>query len=167
MTVVAAVVRFHDYTVAPPPSLDGDEMAWTWAGQSLIEHGRPTSWTSLPGYTNLRYEKTQIGTLPIVTPWLDEPPVFALLEGASVIVAGETTPQEANVSAARVPVILLSLTSLVLAALLLLRLFGAGVALLGAALLALSPAITEASRTVESEALLMSAVRQKRPPAVR
>ena len=129
-------------------------MAWTWAGQSLIEHGRPTSWTSLPGYTNLRYEKTQIGTVAIVTPWLDEPPVFALLEGATVIVAGETTPQEANVAAARVPVIILSLISLVLAALLLMRLFGAGVALLGASLLALSPAITEASRTVESEALL-------------
>jgi len=147
-------VRFHDYTVAPPPALDGDEMAWTWAGQSLIEHGKPTSWTSLPGYSHVTYEETTLGVVPIVTPWLDEPPVFALLEGGSVLLAGETTMQEANVSAARVPVILLSLISLVLATLLFTRLFGAGVALLGTALLALSPAITEASRTVESEALL-------------
>jgi hypothetical protein len=154
LTVVAAILRFHDYTVAPPPALDGDEMAWTWAGQSLIEDGRPTSWTSLPGYSHVTYQKTTLGVVPIVTPWLDEPPVFALLEGGTALLAGETTRQEANVSAARIPVILLSLISLVLAALLLTRLFGPGIALLGTALLSVSPAITEASRTVESEALL-------------
>ena len=154
LTVLAAILRFHDYSVAPPPGEDGDEMAWTWAGQSLIEHGRPTSWTSLPGYSNVTYEKTQIGTVAIVTPWLDEPPVFALLEGGTVLLAGETTPQQASDSAARIPVIALSLLSLVLTAVLLMRLFGPGIALLGAALLAVSPAITEASRTVESEALL-------------
>jgi hypothetical protein len=154
MTVVAAILRFHDYTVAPPPALDGDEMAWTWAGQSLIEDGRPTSWTSLPGYSHVTYEKTTLGVVPIVTPWLEEPPVFALLEGGTVLLAGETTRQEANVSAARIPVIVLSLITLVLAALLLIRLFGPGIALLATALLTVSPAITEASRTVEAEALL-------------
>jgi hypothetical protein len=155
LAVLAAILRFHDYTLAPVPANDGDEMAWIWAGQSLIEHGRPTSWTSLPGYSSLKYEKTQqLGTVPIVTPWLDEPPVFALLEGGSVLLAGEATPQEASVSAARIPVIALSLVSLVLAALLIMRLFGPGVALLAAALFAVSPAITDASRTVESEALL-------------
>ncbi len=154
LAVLAAVLRFHDYTVVPAPADDPDEMAWVWAGQSLIEHGRPTSWTSLPGYSEVTYEKTQVGTVAIVTPWLDEPPVFALLEGGAALVAGELTPQQASDAAARIPVIALSLISLMLAALLLLRLFGPGVALLGSALLAVSPAITEASRTVESEALL-------------
>lgn len=154
LAVIAAILRFHDYTVAPAPANDPDEMAWVWAGQTLIQHGRPTSWTSLPGYSKVTYTKTQIGTVAIVTPWLDEPPVFALLEGGAALIAGESTPRQASDLAARIPVIVLSLVSLVLAALLMLRLFGPGVALLGAAILAVSPAITEASRTVESEALL-------------
>ena len=154
LAVLAAILRFHAYTVAPAPADDPDEMAWVWAGQTLIEHGRPTSWTSLPGYSKVAFTKTQIGTVAIVTPWLDEPPVFALLEGGAVLIAGESTPQQANDVAARVPVIVLSLVSLLLSALLMLRLFGPGVALLATALLAASPAITEASRTVESEALL-------------
>ena len=81
----------------------------------------------------MTYEKTQVGTVAIVTPWLDEPPVFALLEGGAALVAERSTPQQANDAAsARIPVIALSLISLMLAALLLLRLFGhPGVALTG------------------------------------
>ena len=53
-------------------------------------------------------QHTQIGTVGIVHPWLDHPPLFALLAGGTAVLAGETTRQAASVAVVRIPVIVLS-----------------------------------------------------------
>jgi 4-amino-4-deoxy-L-arabinose transferase-like glycosyltransferase len=146
----------HDYTAAPRPSENVDELAWAWAGLTLLEAHSPTSWSYLPAYPEtfpLR-EPDNGRILPGVHHWLDHPPAFALLIGGFAWLAGERQPGRVTDGVIRVPVIALSLLTLLLAYLLGRRLLGTLPALLGAALFGLAPGAVLGSREVESEALL-------------
>lgn len=83
---IACILRLHANTTLHP--LQRDEYAWLLAGQSLLETGRPTAWTlHWPNYDWTVYEKVSIKELSgkvyeLVTPWLDHPPLFAVMVGA-------------------------------------------------------------------------------------
>jgi 4-amino-4-deoxy-L-arabinose transferase-like glycosyltransferase len=153
---VALLLRVHDYTAAPRPSDNVDELAWAWAGLSLLQDHSPTSWSYLPAYPEtfpLR-EPDNGRILPGVHHWLDHPPVFALLFGGFAWAAGERQYEEVTDGVIRLPVIAFSMLTLLLAFLLGRRLLGTAPALLGAALFGLAPGAVLGSREVESEALL-------------
>lgn len=153
---VGLVLRLHDYTAAPRPSDNVDELAWTWAGLSLLQDHSPTSWSYLPSYPHrfpLR-EPDNGRILPGVHNWLDHPPLFALLIGGFAWLAGERQFAQVSDSVIRLPVIALSLVTLLLSYLLGRRLLGRLPALLATSLLAVAPGAVLGSRIVESEALL-------------
>jgi 4-amino-4-deoxy-L-arabinose transferase-like glycosyltransferase len=153
---VGLLLRLHDYTAAPRLREDVDELAWTWAGLSLLQDHSPTSWSYLPAYPRtfpLR-EPDTARTLPGVHHWLDHPPLFALLVGGFAWIAGERQFSQVTAGVIRVPVIFLSLLTLLLTYLLGRRLLGTMPALLGATLFAVAPGAVLGSRQVESEALL-------------
>jgi 4-amino-4-deoxy-L-arabinose transferase-like glycosyltransferase len=150
------LLRVNQYTAAPKLRENVDELAWTWAGLSLIEEHSPTSWSYLPAYPEtfpLREPDTG-RVLPGVHHWLDHPPVFALLVGGTAWLAGERQFEDVTAGVIRLPVIALSMLTLLLAFLLGRRLLGPLPALLGAALFAVAPGAVLGSRQVESEALL-------------
>lgn len=133
-----------------------DELAWAWAGISLLQEHSPTSWSYLPAYPEtfpLR-EPDNGRILPGVHHWLDHPPVFALMIGVFAWLAGERDFAQVTDGVIRLPVIALSLLTLLLAYLLGRRVLGTLPALLGAALFGLAPGAVLGSRVVESEALL-------------
>jgi 4-amino-4-deoxy-L-arabinose transferase-like glycosyltransferase len=153
---VGLLLRVHDYTAAPRLRENVDELAWAWAGLSLLQDHSPTSWSYLPAYPRtfpLR-EPDNGRILPGVHPWLDHPPLFALLVGGFAWIAGERQFSQVTAGVIRVPVMFLSLLTLLLVYLLGRRLLGTLPSLLGAGLFAVSPGAVLGSRQVESEALL-------------
>ena len=153
---LALVLRLHDYTAAPRPSDNVDELAWAWAGLSLLQDHSPTSWSYLPAYgaTFPLREPDNGRLLPGVHHWLDHPPLFALLIGGFAWLVGERQYSQVSDLAIRLPVIALSLLTLLLCFLLGRRVLGTAPALLGAAIFAVAPGAVLGSRLVESEALL-------------
>jgi 4-amino-4-deoxy-L-arabinose transferase-like glycosyltransferase len=153
---MALLLRVHDYTAAPRPRDNVDELAWAWAGLSLWQDHSPTSWSYLPAYpgTFPIREPDNGRVLPGVHHWLDHPPVFALIIGGFAWLAGERQFEQVTDGVIRLPVIALSLLTLLLAYLLGRRILGQLPALFGAALFGLAPGAVLGSREVESEALL-------------
>lgn len=156
IVVAGLLLRFHDYTAAPRPSDNTDELAWTWAGISLWHGEGPTSWSYLLAYPHQfpLIEPDNGRVLPGVHPWLDHPPTFALLIGGFALLAGERSFADVSTAAIRVPVILLSLLTLVLTYWFGRSLFGPLPAMIAAVLFAVAPGAVLESRQVESEALL-------------
>lgn len=153
--VLATVLRLHALTTSPPPSHNRDELEWAWAGQSLIVDHSPSSWSYLSAYRNPDDQRTFDGeTLPYVHPWLDAPPLFALLVGDVAVAAGERTPESVRPQVIRWVPLVLSLVSLVLLNLLATRLIGRRWALLAALLYAVSPWNLQMAHAVEAESLL-------------
>ena len=109
-------LRLHDYTQAPKLADNQDELAWTWAGLSLLEDHSPTSWSYLLAYPHVFAipEPDNGQLLPGVHPWLDHPPLFAVLMGGYAWLAGERHFQDVSVAVIRLPVIMLSLLTLLL-----------------------------------------------------
>jgi 4-amino-4-deoxy-L-arabinose transferase-like glycosyltransferase len=156
LVVIGLGLRLQGYTEAPKPADNVDDLAWAWAGISLWEEHVPTAWSYQPAYRS-HFTLVAPGTgrvLPGVRPWFDHPPGFALLIGGFSMLAGEREFSQVTAGVVRLPVIGLSLLTLVLAYLLGRRLLGRWPALTGAALFALAPGAILGSRQVESEALL-------------
>jgi hypothetical protein len=152
----ALLVRLLTYRTALPATVNADEFAWTWAGQSLLTQGSPSSWSVLHAYAHstpivIPYANR---TLPFVHHWLDHPPLFALVAGAAAVASGETQPESVTLGVIRLVPVLLSTATVVLLYLLVRRRFTVAVAALAAAALAFTPAAVQASALVEAEWLL-------------
>ena len=82
LAAVGTALRFWQLTGAPAAHDNPDEVAYAWAGLSLWQRGVPTSWSTFAQYPAHADLVTAGGRhWPLVHPWLDEPPLFALLVG--------------------------------------------------------------------------------------
>jgi 4-amino-4-deoxy-L-arabinose transferase-like glycosyltransferase len=151
---LGAFLRFHDYTLAPVQADNQDELAWAWAGLTLITRHVPYSWSYLPSYHDivpLEYAGT---TFPIIHPYLDHPPLFNLLVGGWAWLSGARDLTDVTIQMIRPVAIVLGLLSLLLLYVLGRRVIGRETALVATILLATAPVAVMFSRQVESEALL-------------
>ena len=149
------VLRLNGLTSTPAPTQNRDELAWAWAGQSLIQDHSPSSWSYLSSYGTGDTRATFDGTImPYVHPWLDHPPLFALLVGGVAIAAGENTPASVTPGVIRLIPIVASLVTILLLFALASRLVGRRWALLAVVLFAFSPWMIEMSHAVEAESIL-------------
>ncbi|HWF58666.1 MAG TPA: glycosyltransferase family 39 protein [Candidatus Dormibacteraeota bacterium] len=149
-------LRLHGYTSDPAPGANYDGLGWAWQGQSLLLQHYPQAWSWQSSYhpTVFLAQPNHI-FLPVVAPYFDHPPLFALVVGGLAVLAGQSTPGQITDSVIRLVPIVLSLVTLVLTSALVLRLTGRRwIALVVAAVLAVSPAMVLSARLVESEALL-------------
>lgn len=151
---VGAFLRVHDYWLAPLQVDNQDELAWAWAGLTLITRHVPYSWSYLPSYhdvTALEYAGT---TFPIIHPYLDHPPLFNLVVGGWAWLQGARDLTDVTIAMIRPVAITLGLLSLLLTYVLVRRVMGRQTALAATVLLATAPVAVLFSRQVESEALL-------------
>jgi 4-amino-4-deoxy-L-arabinose transferase-like glycosyltransferase len=148
-------LRLYHYTDAPQFHDNPDEVQFAWAGLSLLSNHVPQSWSFFPEYTTHTWLVTPNGvSYPLVKPWLDHPPVFAVVTGAAAWLGGEHQFTEVTAASVRLPPIWLSTTTVVLGYALALRLFGRGPAIVAGLLLATAPGAVLFGRSVEPEALL-------------
>jgi 4-amino-4-deoxy-L-arabinose transferase-like glycosyltransferase len=153
IVLVAAYLRGRGYAQSPP--LNADEYDWAWTGLSLIQQHVPTGWTGLwAAYGHWVSFEWQGNEYPLVTPYLDHPPLFSILVGGVAWIAGERELTDVSLSVIRLVPIGLSLVVLILAYRLAQATVGIWPALIAILLLAFSPAAITLARVTESEALL-------------
>lgn len=152
--ILGFALRIHNYTLYPQRGATSDEYAFAFAGVSLIKLGVPIAWSAIPLYTN-RYDLTiQNLYFPMVTPYLDHPPLFGLILGAWAIARGETTFDQITLSTIRiVPVVLWTISGIFLFGIGN-RLFGLPIALLSLAIYATAPIFVINSRLAVAESLM-------------
>jgi 4-amino-4-deoxy-L-arabinose transferase-like glycosyltransferase len=151
----ALAVRLLTYQ-ALPHNVNNDEFEWSWAGQSLLLHGHPSSWSYLAGYPPPKVMANPVthALLPWQPRWVDHPPLFAALVGVFTLVAGETSPGSVSLTVIRLVPVLCSVVCVALLYMVVRRRLGAAVAVVAAALLAFTPVAIRASALVEAEWLL-------------
>lgn len=153
VVLVAAFLRGRGYSQSPP--LNADEYDWAWTGLTLLQQGVPTGWTAFwDAYGHWQIFEWEGNQYPLVTPYVDHPPLFSLLVGSVAWIAGERVLTDVSLTVIRVVPIALSLIVLVLAYRLAQATVGTWPARIAILLLVFSPAAITLSRLTESEALL-------------
>lgn len=152
--ILGFALRIHNYTLYPQRGATSDEYAFAFAGVSLIKLGVPVAWSAIPLYSNRSDLTIQNLYFPIVTPYLDHPPLFGLMLGAWAIARGETTFDQITLSTIRiVPIVLWTISGIFVFGIGN-RLFGLPIALVSLAIYATAPIFVINSRLAVAESLM-------------
>ncbi|MBI4818440.1 MAG: glycosyltransferase family 39 protein [Deltaproteobacteria bacterium] len=147
-------LRAHNLGVSPPFNETADEMAWTWSGMSLLSEGTPRAWSHLPAYGNIPLTEWRGYTYPIVSPWLDHPPLYSLWVGAYELLFDTQDPFSMDLFAARQSSLVLFVLTFFLAHQLFRRTLEPHTSLLALIALVTLPLAVASHRLVVSENLL-------------
>ena len=152
LTVLAAVLRFNDYSLVPFFTETDDEFDVGWNGWQTLETGVPTGWF----FTDAPYSEGVIhpwfgNRYFIVKPAFHRAPLMPLLAGTSAHAAGTHSMFDVKLRDIRIPPIILSLLTLGGVYLAALQLFGTTSALLSALLYAALPLVVIGNRLCKEE----------------
>jgi hypothetical protein len=146
-----------------PYANDADELAYIWAGQSLIDFGAPISWSSFQ-HTDTQWhwteipndtvEDTKVPIAQFVRPWFDHSFVLPLLMGSWSVLLGYHFPSIPPALFYRLPFLLIAVLNLGLIYAIARQLFGKWPALFSLCLVSFSPTFVFAQRMVVSENLM-------------
>lgn len=89
IVILAFFLRVNRYWDFPVGGETQDESAWAFLGSSLIQTGKPVSWSYFGAYDpDYIFQKRSEGA-PLVSPVLDHPPLFSLLPGLAHTIKGD------------------------------------------------------------------------------
>ncbi len=152
-------LRVHQYAFVPTAG-HAEEYLFVWSGLSLIEKGVPISWNDLPPYgdEHVYWEgvvenKSGRGELGIrlLKPWLDEPPLFSLIEGGVAKLYGQENFTLISPYVIRIPPLIFSFISLILIYILVKKLYDWETAILSLLFYGTAPIIVFGSRLAAAE----------------
>lgn len=161
LLALALMLRLHDRAAVPSYAESADEYYHAWVGRSLLHGAAPVGWSWAPAYGTPRKTAFFGEEYPLVTPFLDHPPLSPLLSvlvGSAVAhysgrpaLAGYPPFDAPPLEALRVWPILASVLTLALLLLLGRRLFGGEAALAAGLLYATTPLWVAQQRFVKEE----------------
>lgn len=152
-------LRAYDYDVVPGWDENNDEMYTAWDGIELLASGTTRGWSLFETHYPARVSRERFGHFgrpyTVISPAFEHPPLMHLLAGITERAFGTTRYQDARLSHARIPSILLYIPTVILLFLLARRLVPEGCAAHIACLVhAVQPTIALSSRTAKEEVLL-------------
>jgi 4-amino-4-deoxy-L-arabinose transferase-like glycosyltransferase len=147
-------LRWHNYAVYPQRGATSDEYAFAFQGISLLTKGVPTAWSAIPVYENKQDLTIRGLYFPLVTPYLDHPPLFGLLAGGWSVLNGEVDFAAVRLETIRMVPLVLSVISSIFVYLLARQLFGKTIAVWSLAIYAAVPLFAVNSRVVVAETLM-------------
>lgn len=106
IVVLAFFLRVDRYWEFPVGGETQDESAWGFLGASLIQTGRPTSWSFFSAYNPDHIFQRRDGNAPLVSPVLDHPPLFSLLPGLAHAINGSWQDYP-SIKVTRLPMLIL------------------------------------------------------------
>ncbi len=108
-------LRFYHYTNYPQRGATSDEYTYSFLGTSLLTKGVPISWSAFQAYKN-REDLTIDGIyFPIVRPYFDHPPLYAITVGSFLLLFHQTSFALQQLWTIRlVPIVLSTVTSILL-----------------------------------------------------
>lgn len=121
ITFFALLARFWKIEFMPFQN-DADELAFVFAGQSLIEKGVPISWSSFEYDQKYVYTEAHIGdpayntegTVTLISPWFDHPYLVSILQGVWTEAFGYRFPSAPPSLLMRIPMLGIALVTLLL-----------------------------------------------------
>lgn len=147
MLVTAFWLRI--YRVEMLGNASADEHLWLMAGVSLLKEGVPTAWTIQ--WPQHRWDEYWYANNGVVTPWLDHPPLFALLTGGWALLTGVPDTDTPTQTVLRFPMVVLSVVTIFFTWLLIRDIYGEGAALFVLAVYTFFPTDLVASRFILPE----------------
>jgi len=118
LLLLAIAVRLWKVEYLPMAD-DADELAYVYAGQSLLQYGEPISWSSFTYEENTWQTITfnsgttnKTTTETFVRPWFDHPMLLPLIMGAVSLSAGYEFPSVPPALIYRLPMILMAIGTL-------------------------------------------------------
>ncbi|NCS97996.1 MAG: hypothetical protein GW762_05385 [Candidatus Pacebacteria bacterium] len=162
ITVLAFFARFWKIEFVPFQN-DADELAFVFAGQSLIEEGVPISWSSFEYDDTYIYSNEEIGdpefntdgTITLIKPWFDHPYLLSLIEGAWTEALGYRFPSTPPSLILRLPMLAIAMITLFLFWKIVSELYSERTAVITYFLFALSPSIILGQRMVIGENIVV------------
>ncbi|MFZ5376399.1 MAG: glycosyltransferase family 39 protein [Patescibacteria group bacterium] len=156
----AFFVRFWKIEYIPFPD-DADELAHIYAGQSLFQYGKPISWSSFKAINGV-WQKVTLRpdtisspiSLELSQPWFDHTPFLSVLYGAITTFFGYDFLETPPAILYRLPMLLVSIYSLLLIFVIAKEIFDYKAALLALVLFAFSPTIVIGQRMLIPENIL-------------
>lgn len=145
------LLRFHHYDQYPRHGATFDEFAWVWQGISLWQDHVPVNWSQHREYKNFSIAKFQGAPVRIVSPYLEQPPLFGLVAGGFALLTGSEAMFDITLTQIRILALILGMISLFLVFILARKLYGDFIGLLSALLYATIPTIVIGSRIVQNE----------------
>jgi len=160
--LLAVFVRFWKIEYIPFAN-DADELAYIWAGQSLVEFGTPISWSSF-AHVETQWHWTKVTTamvtdpsflnMKFIRPWFDHSFVLPILMGSWSHVLGYSFPSIPPALLYRLPFLVIAAINLSLIYHIAFKAFGRWPALFSLMLISFSPVMIFAQRMVVSENLM-------------
>jgi hypothetical protein len=146
-------LRLWNLGQIPPRGETADEYAWIFLGSSLIQEHKPIAWSYFP-YPQHEDRTIQDMYFPIVEPAMDHPPAFSFIPGLVQTASGQTWDNPLPLFWLRLPMIGLSLLTMILLYRWALTWMDSKAALLTLALYAISPTTVLGNRMILAENLL-------------
>lgn len=182
--LVAFQYRSRFYWSYPPVGDTFDEFAYAWLGMSLVQTGVPTSWSFIPGYDKntpqdaaMKLEGNTISIdgqkpkpirlvreleldgykshFPIVSPYLEQPPLGGIVISAPLIFSGVTNFEDASLKFLRKPFVFYGVLATLLVIVLAHIWYGRQTALAAGFLYATVPTVVLGSRLSLPENILV------------
>lgn len=163
---IGIFVRFWKIEYLPYAN-DADELAYIWAGQSLIEFGTPISWSSFSN-TEKFWQWMDVSSaivqdndrfpVQFIRPWFDHSFVLPLIVGGWTKLLGYSFATIPPALFYRVPMLFIALVNVVLVYAIAKKVFGDRAAFFALVLISFSPSFVFAQRMVVSENLIATGV---------
>ncbi|MDP3941121.1 MAG: glycosyltransferase family 39 protein [bacterium] len=108
-------MRLYHYTDFPQRGATSDEYTYSFLGTSLLTKGIPISWSSFKTYVHKQDLTIQGIYFPIVQPYFDHPPLYALTLGTFLVAFGQGDFSSQQLATIRLmPIILSTITGVLL-----------------------------------------------------
>lgn len=146
ISFLGLLLRFRDYDRIPPFGETQDEFFYPWAGMTLLQKGVPVAWSLFPSYGKREYLSKWGINYPIVSPWVEKPPLYSLITGGLVTLKGAKKLEDVRLSVVRLMPVTLSFFTIFLIGLLATEIFNKEIGLLSSVLYATVPTIVMANR---------------------
>ncbi len=158
ITLLGLCLRLIDYDRLPGWRESDDEIHYAWTGLTWLKTGTPQSWSNMEIYSQIKIFNIWNSDWRLVKPILEKPPLYSLLSGLTVILAGETELNSVRLSTIRLLPILLSIFTISLTGIVATQVFGKRIGLIAALLYATTPTIVMANRLSVTENLMVPLV---------
>ena len=147
-------LRLVDYDRLPGFEETQDEFFYPWAGMTMLQRKPPVGWSWFEAYPKREIKTFWGAQYPLVSPWLEKPPLYSLLSGAWMLLSGAKEIWEVRLTVLRLLPIGLSFFTIILTGILATKVFSRPVGIIAALLYATTPTMVMANRMSLTENLL-------------
>jgi 4-amino-4-deoxy-L-arabinose transferase-like glycosyltransferase len=150
--LIGTFLRAHNLNIWPRDGATFDEYAWTFLGLSILNTGKPVSWSPHQVYKDKKiFINARGARFNLVTPYLEHPPLFGIVAGLFAKIRGAQSFNDVRIELIRPLAVILGMFSILMVYLLTSNLYGIRIGLIASALYAVIPSVVIGSRLVQNE----------------